>query len=51
MAVYGLPLGLLAIGAMADLMGAPLAMAIIAAGGAVLTVVIASWLRGLWSAS
>ena len=51
MAVYGLPMGLLAIGAMADLLGAPLAMTIMAAGGAVLTMVIASWLRELWSAS
>jgi len=51
MAVYGLPMGLLAIGAMADLMGAPRAIAIMAAGGAVLTLVIAAWLRELWSAS
>jgi hypothetical protein len=51
MAVYGLPIGLLAIGAMADLMGAPRAIAIMSAGGAVLTLVIASWLRELWSAS
>ncbi len=51
MAVYGLPMGLLAIGAMADLMGAPRAIAVMATGGAVLTVVIASWLRDLWSVS
>jgi type IV secretory pathway TrbD component len=44
-------MGLLAIGAMADLMGAPRAIAIMAAGGAVLTLVIAAWLRELWSAS
>ncbi|MDP6548484.1 MAG: MFS transporter [Dehalococcoidia bacterium] len=51
MAVYGLPMGLLAIGAMADILGAPRALAIMAAAGAVLTLVISAWLRELWSAS
>jgi len=51
MAVYGLPMGLLAIGAMADIMGAPRAIAIMAAAGGVLTLAIAAWLRELWSAS
>jgi MFS family permease len=52
MAVYGLPMGLLVIGAMADNILAPQhAVAVMAAGGAVLTVVIAAWLQELWSAS
>jgi len=48
MAVYGLPMGLLVSGALADSLGAPLALAINAGLGMVLTALIALSLRKLW---
>ena len=49
MAVYGLPMGLLMAGALADVLGAPLALGATAIGGAVMTALIAALLRGLWA--
>jgi hypothetical protein len=49
MAVYGLPMGLLLVGALADILGAPAALFVIALGGVAMTVSIATGLRGLWA--
>ncbi len=49
MTVYGMPMGLLLAGALASVLGAPTAIAIIAAGGVAMVVVVALWLRGLWT--
>ncbi len=49
LAVYSLPLGLVISGALADAFGAPVALAVFTAGGALFTVLIAVWLRELWS--
>ena len=48
LAVYGLPLGLLASGALADLMGAPVTFAISGGMGIILGVAILLWTRRLW---
>lgn len=48
LAVYSLPLGLLISGALAEAFGAPVALAIFAAAGAVFTALIAAWFRELW---
>ena len=48
LAVYSLPLGLIISGALADAFGAPVALAVFAAGGALFTALIAVWLRELW---
>jgi MFS family permease len=48
LAVYSLPLGLLISGALADVFGAPLAMAVFAMVGVLFTALIAVWLRRLW---
>jgi Na+/melibiose symporter-like transporter len=48
LAVYGLPFGLLAAGAMAERVGAPLTLAIVAGTGMALTGLLALTLRGLW---
>ena len=48
LAVYGLPLGLLASGALADLFGAPTALAINGGVGITFGVVIPLWTRRLW---
>ena len=49
MAVYGLPMGLLMVGALAGILGGPAALAICTVGGVALTVLIATRLRGLWA--
>jgi MFS family permease len=49
LAVYGLPLGLVASGAAADAFGVSLALVINGVVGIVFTVLIAVWLRKLWS--
>lgn len=49
MAVYGLPVGLLASGALADTLGAPIALAIISIAGAALAVLVANRLSRLWA--
>ena len=48
LAVYGLPLGLLASGALADLMGASVTFAISGGMGIILGVAILLWTRQLW---
>ena len=48
LAVYGLPLGLLASGALADLFGAPTALAINGGIGITLGVAIPLWTRRMW---
>jgi len=48
MAIYGLPLGLLMTGAIADLWSAPIALAIDASIGLVLSLLIILKLRSLW---
>jgi hypothetical protein len=51
MAVYGLPMGLLLVGALADTLGVPTALTAIAVGGAVMAALITFWLRGMWALS
>ena len=51
LAVYGLPIGLLASGAVAERFGAPMAFLINGGAGIILTVAIATRLKGLWRAS
>lgn len=46
--IYGLPVGLLATGAIAERHGAPLALAVSATLGMALTALIAAWLRDMW---
>ena len=48
LAVYGLPMGLLLAGAMADVLGAPAALAISVVTGMALTMTVAVRLKGLW---
>ena len=50
LAVYGLPIGLLASGAVAESFGVPMAFLINGGVGIILTAAIATRLRGLWRA-
>ena len=49
LAVYGLPLGLLAFGGIAERYGAPITLVISGVVGVFFTVVIAAWIRPLWN--
>ena len=51
LAVYGLPIGLLVSGAVAERFGVPVAFLINGGVGIILTAAIATRLRGLWRAS